>query len=57
MAYSDEREPLEQERLKTGRKRGNKEMSFFKTTKKGDTQNLREGLSLDGKGFVSCRKV
>ena len=30
---------------------------FCKTTKKDDIQNLHEGLSLDKKGFVSCRKV
>lgn len=57
MPYSDEKEPVEQERLKTQeRKEINKGVSFLRKREDG-VQNIGEGLALGRRGFISCRKV
>lgn len=57
MPYADEKEPVEQERLKTqARKEINKGVSFLRK-REDNVQNVGEGLALGRRGFISSRKV
>lgn len=57
MPYADEKEPVEQERLKTqARKEINKGVSFLRK-RKDNVQNGGEGLALGRRGFIRSRKV